>query len=181
MRIIVFFINTRINKNGRDQTGTSMTENTKILGISIVAIIIALVAITISLQNTLQTNNQNTLQTSNTQHYTGEKREFWLSDSEIPGFNETEMGMPHDIYSMPVMAVFKGDKLTIHFYNIEQPGGDDHSFTIFNKPYDVNVVVHPGENQTITLDANTTGVFTYYCTFHQPTMRGQLIVQSPPY
>jgi plastocyanin len=161
---------------------TDNTKNTIILGISIAAIIIALIAITTSLQNTLQPSNQNTLQTSkNQQNYTGEKREFWLFDSEIPGFNETQMGMPHDIYSMPVMAVFKGDKLTIHFFNLEQRGGDNHSFTIFEKPYDINVVLHPGENKTITMDANTTGVFTYYCTFHYPTMRGQLIVQPPPY
>ena len=162
-----------------------MTDNTKnsiILGICIVAIIIAMIAIAISLQNTLQTSNQNTLQISNNQkHYTGEKKEFWLFDSDIPGFNETQMGMPDDVYSMPIMAVFKGDQVIIHFFNIEEFGGDNHSFTIIDKPYNINVVLNPGENKTITLDANTTGIFTYYCTFHQPTMRGQLIVQSPPY
>ncbi|MDE1727248.1 MAG: cupredoxin domain-containing protein [Thaumarchaeota archaeon] len=160
-----------------------MSSSTTIitLGIAIAAITIALIAVTMSITTTSQATNQNTLQTSNIQHYTGEKREFWLSDSEIPGFNETQMGMPKDIYSMPVMAVFKGDKMVIHFFNIEQPGGDNHSFTIFDKPYNINVVVHPGENTTMTLDANTTGVFTYYCTFHYPTMRGQLIVQPPPY
>lgn len=158
----------------------SNTKTVMTLGIAIAAIIIALVAMTIPIMTT-QAIKQNTPQTSNTQHYTGEKREFWLFDSEIPGFNETQMGMPHDVYSMPVMAVFKGDKVTVHFFNIEQLGGDNHSFTIFDKPYNINVVLHPGENKTITLDANTTGVFTYYCTFHYPTMRGQLIVQSPPY
>jgi len=151
------------------------------LGISVAAIAIALIAITMSITTTSQANNQNTIQTSNIQHYTGEKREFWLFDSEIPGFNETQMGMPHDVYSMPVMAVFKDDTVIIHFFNIEQPGGDDHSFTIFDKPYNINVVLHPGENKTMTLDANATGIFTYYCTFHYPTMRGQLIVQPPPY
>lgn len=154
-----------------------MASNTKyviITGISVAAIIVAMISITISLQNISQTSN-------NQQHYTVEKREFWLFDSDIPNFNETQMGMPHDVYSMPVMTVFKGDKVIIHFFNIEQPGGDDHSFTIFNKPYNIDVVLHPGENKTMTLDANTTGIFTYYCTFHQPTMRGQLIVQSPPY
>jgi plastocyanin len=160
-----------------------LSSNTTIitLGIAIAAIAIALIAVTMSSTTTSQAINQNTLQTSNIPHYTGEKREFWLSDSEIPGFNETQMGMPKDIYSMPVMAVFKGDKMVIHFFNIEQPGGDNHSFTIFDKPYNINVVLHPGENTTITMDANTTGVFTYYCTFHYPTMRGQLIVQPPPY
>jgi plastocyanin len=162
-----------------------MSSNTKTivtLAIAVAAIIIALIAITIPLLSASQPNNQNTLQTNNNQqHYTGEKKEFWMFDSEIPGLNETQMGMPHDVYSMTTMNVYKGDKVIIHFFNIEEPGGDNHSFTIFDKPYNINVVVHPGENKTITLDANTTGIFTYYCTFHQPTMRGQLIVQPPPY
>jgi plastocyanin len=161
-----------------------MSSNTTVLTlcIAVAAIIIALIAITIPILTTSQANSQNTLQTNNNQqHYTGEKREFWLFDTDMPGFNETQMGMPHDVYSMPVMSVFKGDKVTIHFFNIEIPSGDNHSFTIFNKPYNINVILHPGENQTITLDANTIGIFTYYCTFHQPTMRGQLIVQPPPY
>ena len=158
------------------------TKNVIIISISVVAIILASVAIIISLQNISPTNNQNTLQASVTQqHYTGEKKEFWLFDSNIPDFNETKMGMPHDVYSIPVINVFKGDKVIIHFFNIEEPGSDDHSFTILDKPYNIDVVVHPGENKTITLDTNMTGIFTYYCTFHYPTMRGQLIVQSPPY
>ena len=158
------------------------TKNVIIVGISVAAVILALMAITISLQNISSTSNQSTTQTSNNQPpYTGVKREFWLFDSNIPDFNETKMGMPHDVYNIPVMNVFKGDKVIIHFFNIEEPGADDHSFTIFDKPYNIDVVVHPGENKTITLDTNMTGIFTYYCTFHYPTMRGQLIVQSPPY
>jgi plastocyanin len=152
-----------------------------VLGISItaIAVAIALFAITIPILTAPHANNQNTLQQNNTQQYVGKKKEFYLFDSEIPGFNETEMGMPHDIYSMPVMAVFKGDKVVIHFFNIEELGGDDHSFTIY-QPYNIDVIVHPGENKTITFVANTTGTFVYLCTFHQPTMRGQLIVQTPP-
>ncbi len=151
------------------------------IGISIAGMAIAIVAIVVSMQNVSQTITQSTSQTNITSHYTGEKREFWLSDSEIPGFNETTMGMPKDIYSMTTISVFKGDKVMIHFFNIEQPGGDNHSFTIFGKPYNMNVVITPGQNTTMVFDANTTGIFTYYCTFHVPTMRGQLVVQPPPY
>ncbi|MHB8602500.1 MAG: cupredoxin domain-containing protein [Nitrosotalea sp.] len=161
---------------------TGNTKNVLISGVSVAAIIIALMAITIALQNTSQTSNQNTLQTSNNQpHYVGVKKEFYLFDSDIPGFNETQMGMPRDVYSIPAMTIFKDDKVTIRFFNIEGPGGDNHSFTISSRPYSIDVVVYPGENKTITFDANTTGTFVYYCTFHQPTMRGQLIVLPPPY
>lgn len=149
------------------------TKNAIMVGISVAAIIIALIAIAMPLINSSQPNNQ--------QRYSGHTREFWLFNSDIPDFNETKMGMPHDVYSMPTIAVFKDDTVVIHFFNTEEIGGDNHSFTIFDKPYNINVVVTPSENRTITFDANATGTFSYYCTFHQPTMRGQLIVQPPPY
>lgn len=123
-------------------------------------------------RNVPQVNDQPT--------YTGQKKEFWLFNSDIPDFNETSMGMSHDVFSMPTIAVFKGDTVMIHFFNTEGRGGDHHSFTML-APYDINTDLSPGENTTITFNANTTGTFTYYCTFHQPTMRGQLIVQPPSY
>ena len=150
-----------------------MNENTKvaiIVSISVAAIILALIAIVIPVKN-MQENNQTA--------YTGVKREFWLFNSDIPDFNDTKMGMPHDVFSMPVISALKGDTIIIHFFNTEEAGGDHHSFTILEKPYAMNVELKPGENKTITLDANTAGVFTYYCTFHQPTMRGQLVVELP--
>lgn len=151
-----------------------------IIGFSIAAIAISIAAIFISTQSISHTNSQSTLQSA-VSHYQGKKREFWMFDSEIPDLNETQMGMPHDVYSMSNISVYRGDDVVIHFFNVEPQGGDNHSFTIFDKPYDINVVVTPGQNKTITFDANTTGIFSYYCTFHQPTMRGQLLVQAPPY
>ena len=105
-----------------------------------------------------------------------QKKEFWLFSSAIPEFNETKMGMPHDVFSQSAITVNKGDNVIIHFFNTEPAGGDAHSFTIHGKPYDTNVVVKPGENETVSFNATKTGVFPYECTFHQPTMRGQLII-----
>ncbi|MDE1830472.1 MAG: hypothetical protein KGI25_09135, partial [Thaumarchaeota archaeon] len=102
-----------------------MSTNAKtaiVLGISVAAIVISVIAILVSLQNISQTNNQSALQTA-ASHYQGKKREFWLFDSEIPELNETQMGMPHDIYSMSTISVYKGDQAVIHFFNVEQPGG----------------------------------------------------------
>ncbi len=138
--------------------------------ISIAAIVIAVIAITMPVKN-MQENEQT--------DYTGIKREYWLFNSEVPLFNETTTGMPHDAFSMPVISALKGDTIVIHFFNTEEPSGDHHSFTILDKPYNMNVEVSPGENKTITFVATAAGVFTYYCTFHQPTMRGQLIVNLP--
>ncbi|TSA17721.1 MAG: nitrous-oxide reductase [Nitrosopumilales archaeon] len=146
------------------------TKITIIACISIAAIIIAVIAITIPMKN-IQENEQTA--------YTDVKREYWLFNSDVPEFNETKTGMPHDAFSMPVISALKGDTIVIHFFNTEEPSGDHHSFTILDKPYNINVELSPEENKTITFVATTAGVFTYYCTFHQPTMRGQLIVELP--
>ncbi|MGI0074232.1 MAG: hypothetical protein ACREA3_10525 [Nitrosotalea sp.] len=78
MRIGDFIINSRNNNNLEDSNLDYMTDNTKntiILGISVGAIVIALIAITMPLLNTPQVNNQ---------HYSGQTREFWLFNSYIP-------------------------------------------------------------------------------------------------
>ena len=146
------------------------TKFTIITCIAITAIIISVIAITLPMKN-----SQDNVQTT----YTGVKREYWLFNSDVPDFNETKTGMPHDAFSMPVISALKGDTVVIHFFNTEEPSGDHHSFTILDKSYNMNVDLSPGENKTITFVANTAGVFTYYCTYHQPTMRGQLIVELP--
>ena len=145
-------------------------KTTIIACISIAAIVIAVIAITMPVKN-MQENEQTA--------YTGVKREYWLFNSDVPDFNETKTGMPHDAFSMPVISALKDDTVVIHFFNTEEPSGDHHSFTILDKPYNMNIELSPGENKTITFTATTAGVFTYYCTFHQPTMRGQLIVELP--
>src|SRR5207302_999613 len=148
------------------------TKNTTILGIAIAAIIISLITITMPLFSASQTDNQ---------HYSGQTREFWLFNSNIPDFNETKMAMPHDVYSMPAISVLKSDTVLIHFFNTEEVGGDHHSFTIKDLPYNINVELSPGQNKTITFNANTTVLYIYNCTFHKPTKRAQLIVSTPPY
>jgi len=138
---------------------------TIIVSIAIIIIAISALAITIPFKQTTEAN-----------YASPQKRKFWLFNSEIPKFNEIKMGMSHDVFSMSTITVNKGDNVTIHFFNTELPGGDSHSFTIEGKTYDVNIVLNPGENKTVSFDATTAGVFPYECTFHQPTMQGQLIV-----
>jgi plastocyanin len=114
-------------------------------------------------------------------NYSGVKREFYMFDSDDPVINETALGMPHDTFSIPAITVMRGDMVVLHFYNVEtvKPDSDPHSFTIWDKHYNINVIVKPGENKTITFNATTSGVFPYICTFHQPTMTGQLVVLEP--
>lgn len=112
-------------------------------------------------------------------NYKGVKREFYLFNDHVNGFNDTRVGIPGDKFSISSITVKKGDIVVIHFYNIEEKGGDNHSFTMNEKPYNINTIVQPNSNQTITCTATNTGVYTYFCSFHAPSMRGQLIVEPP--
>jgi plastocyanin len=103
-------------------------------------------------------------------------RTFYLENSAVSGLNETNLGIPPDIFSLPVMTVEQGDNAIIHFYNLEDPGGDRHSFTLIDGPYNINKELAPQDNGTITFNANQTGVFQYICEYHPPTMTGQLVV-----
>jgi hypothetical protein len=71
-------------------------------------------------------------------------------------------------------VVNKGDHVTVHFYNLETEKDERHSFTI-GPPYNINQDLAGGENSTFSFVADQTGIFEYYCTHHQPQMRGQLV------
>jgi len=95
----------------------------------------------------------------------------------MEGINETKLGIPGDVYSPSVLAVNEGDTVTMHFYNLDP--SDRHTFTMA-APYNINRDVGPLENATITFETSDPGVYRFYCTYHQPTMSGQVIVLPPP-
>jgi plastocyanin len=102
---------------------------------------------------------------------------FYLFTAEHDGVNETKLGVPPDTFSPDVLVVNEGNNVTIHFYNLDAT--DRHTFTI-GAPYNLNKDLLPGQNATFTFKAGNEGVFRFYCTYHQPTMAGQLIVLPPP-
>jgi nitrous-oxide reductase len=78
-----------------------------------------------------------------------------------------------------VIEVNQGDKVTMHFTNIEQTTDELHGFGLLE--YNINIVVDPGETKTVEFVADKPGVFAYYCTnfcsaLHQE-MQGYLIVR----
>jgi plastocyanin len=111
--------------------------------------------------------------------YKGTLREFWLLNQDNPKIDEEKSGLPADVFNPTTIIVKKNDNVTIHFYNVEPDVDDRHSFTILENPYVMNVALDGGQSQTISFIANQTGVWTYICTFHQPSMRGQLVVEPP--
>jgi plastocyanin len=106
----------------------------------------------------------------------GSKKSFYLFTDEIEGINETKLGMPADYYIPSIFVANKGDSITMHFYNLD--ADDRHTFTI-GAPYNINEDVAPQHNATFTFKAGNEGVYRFYCTYHQPTMTGQLIVLPP--
>lgn len=118
-------------------------------------------------------------------------REFSLFTDAL-NFNESILGIPHDTFNPHQISVNLGDIVIIHYHNLEDKP-EDHTFMMLNTPFwtqssvtvqgarwnNGNIIVHQNQNVNITFTANQPGVFTYLCTFHQPTMTGYLSVLPP--
>jgi plastocyanin len=104
----------------------------------------------------------------------GEK-EFYIFTAEVPDVNETKLKVAGDSYSLTTMIVNKGDKVTVHFYNVDPVKTERHSFTI-GAPYNIDKDLANGESAVATFTADHTGLFQYYCKYHLPVMTGQLQV-----
>lgn len=147
-------------------TMINMTSTRAILLVAVVA------AASLTLLAILMTTSQ-----AQATRYKGTERDFWVFTVGLP-FNETKVGLPADAFSPSSITVKKGDTVHIHFFNTEDQ--EHHTFTIQSGPYDkINSDLAGGQNTTITFVANQTGVFPYVCTYHMPSMQGQLIVEPP--
>lgn len=101
---------------------------------------------------------------------------FYLFSSSHEDINQTQLQIPPDSFSPSEIAVNKGDTVNVIFYNLEKsPNGDRHSFTI-GAPYNIDKDLGPGQHSVITFKATDGGVYQFYCKYHLPTMRGELIV-----
>ena len=104
----------------------------------------------------------------------GEKT-FDVFTSEIENVNEDKLGVAGDSFSMNSIVVNKGDKVNVNFYNVDDVKTEKHSFTI-DDPYKVDIDLAFGEEGNATFTADQSGVFTFYCAYHLPVMKGQLVV-----
>jgi plastocyanin len=106
-------------------------------------------------------------------------REFYLLTQVDEGVEaiEDELGIPPDLFFPTQMTVNRGDDVVVHFYNLEPVESQEHhTFTILSGVYQTQNDLNAGEHKTIEFTASEAGVFEYICTYHQPTMRGQLVV-----
>jgi nitrous-oxide reductase len=147
----------------------SLKENSKGKNIAVMAsLIIAVIALVVGV-GTLYMQNKVIAGTNTSQK--PQTREFIVVTGSA-GFNETQVGIPHDIYIPNRIIVNQGDKVIVHFYNVDT---EHHTFTI-GAPYNINVDLAGGQHQDITFVAEYPGVYTFYCIYHLPTMTGELVV-----
>ena len=145
------------------------------MGISVAALSIALVAILVasySLTN-IATFDEND---EDDERYVAQTREIWLFTQVDEHIDEDKFSIPPDQFSHDSIVVNKGDNVKIHFYNLEPVETQEHHTFTITAPYDVNYDINAGEEATIDFIATESGIFDYFCSYHQPTMRGQLII-----
>jgi nitrous oxide reductase len=104
----------------------------------------------------------------------GEKT-FYIFTSEVQNVNENKLKVAGDSFSVHTLVVNKGDKVTVHFYNVDDVKTERHSFTI-GDPYKVDIDLGFAQNGNATFTADQSGLFPYYCKYHLPVMTGQLLV-----
>jgi len=104
----------------------------------------------------------------------GEKT-FYIFTSEVENVDENKLKVAGDSFSVHTLVVNKGDKVTVHFYNVDDIKTERHSFTI-GDPYKVDIDLGFAQNGNATFTADQSGLFPYYCKYHLPVMTGQLLV-----
>ena len=108
---------------------------------------------------------------------TPQTRDIHLFSQVDENIDEDKFGIPPDQFNLGQIVVNKGDKVRINFFNLEPVETQEHhTFTIEEGPYQMNYDINAGESTLIEFTASEAGVYNYICTYHEPTMTGQLVV-----
>lgn len=82
---------------------------------------------------------------------------------EVDGSNvEIFMTVMRSRITPDIIEVTEGDEVTMHITNIETAKDATHGFVLGGQ--DMSLSLEPGECETVTFTADTTGVYPYYCT-----------------
>ncbi|AFS83549.1 cupredoxin domain-containing protein [Candidatus Nitrosopumilus sediminis] len=145
--------------------------NRVLWGISISALVLAFIGIliTITFEEPEIYNESET--------YVPKTRDVYLFTRVDENIEEEGLAIPPDMFSQDTIVVNQGDKVKIHFYNLEPVETQEHhTFTINDPAYNIHEDINAEENIVIEFTATKSGIFNYICTFHQPTMSGELVV-----
>ena len=82
-------------------------------------------------------------------------------------------------FSPAFVAVHRDTPTEISFWNLQ--ADDEHDFMLVAPDSQVlmHVVLPPLRKTTYVFTFHEEGLFTFYCTMHQPEMSGQILVLSP--
>ena len=144
--------------------------STKLVGLSIAAIVIAIVAIFVASFSIMDES------TGNINSYNPQTRDIYLFSQVDENIDEDKFGIPPDQFSLGSIVVNKGDTVRIHFTNLEPVETQEHHTFTLSGPYNIDADINAGEDTIIEFSATEAGVFEYVCTYHEPTMTGQLVV-----
>jgi plastocyanin len=72
------------------------------------------------------------------------------------------------------IVVHQGDQVTLNFVDVQ---GSEHMITVDGIAPALDI--HRGEMKTITFTADKVGTISYWCSMHEPNMRGEIIVLPP--
>lgn len=89
-------------------------------------------------------------------------------------FDEDVWGLPYDIWTPNAIFAHVGDTITINVHNIEK-ADEVHNFRV-GAPFGIDRDIPQNESASFTITPTEAGIYSYVCTYHQPTMTGHLIV-----
>jgi plastocyanin len=75
------------------------------------------------------------------------------------------------MFAPSVIVVNQGDQVTLNFVDVQGP---EHMITVDGIAPEFDI--HRGEMKTITFTADNAGTIDFWCSMHQPNMRGEIIV-----
>ena len=150
---------------------SSSASSRTIMGLGIAAIAIAIAAIFVATSGIQEEIGDEESE------YAPQTRDVYLFTMVDEHIDEEALEIPPDQFSHDSIVANEGDTIKIHFYNLEQVESQEHhTFTINDPSYKIHEDINAGESTIIEFKATKSGIFDYICTYHQPTMRGQLVV-----
>ncbi|HEX9845459.1 MAG TPA: cupredoxin domain-containing protein [Candidatus Nitrosotenuis sp.] len=151
--------------------------DSKNLRIGMAAIVIAVVSIIIASISLADFEIE--IEEEEEEEYRPMTREAFIFTQVDEHIDEEALAIPPDMFSQDTVVVKQGDRVKVHFYNLEPVESQEHhTFTINDPAYKIHSDLNAQENTVIEFTASKSGVFDYICTYHQPTMRGELVVLS---
>ncbi len=75
------------------------------------------------------------------------------------------------MFAPSVIVVNQGDQVTLNFVDVQGP---EHMITVDGIAPQFDI--HRGEMKTITFTADKVGTIDFWCSMHEPNMRGEIVV-----